>query len=539
MEIPSVGDPSHPILVYDTTLRDGSQGEGILFSVEDKIRIARRLDDLGVDFIEGGWPGANPKDSEFFRRAKQLNLRSGLVAFGSTRRSGVRAEEDVVLQGLLRAETRIVTVFGKAWDFHVTEALAIDGEKNLALIEDSIRYLKSRVDVVIFDAEHFFDGFKGNPEYALRVLGAARDGGADFLTLCDTNGGTMVSELGAIFGKTALRFPGTPLAIHCHDDCGLAVANSLMAVSLGAVQVQGTINGIGERCGNANLTTIIPNLMLKMGRSTGISQERLRSLQSLSRLVDELVNRSPRKDQPYVGMSAFAHKGGVHVSAVLKDGRTYEHIVPEQVGNQRRILVSEQAGRSNLVAKLADYGILGVDPSDPRLQGLLGEIKDLENHGYQFDGAEASFELRARRAMGEVPVYFETEGFRVIDERRSRGGDDKDMGAEATVKVKVGQGQLHLVGEGAGPVDALHTALLKALEGAYPGVKNIRLADYKVRILRGGGTKAQVRVLVEWQDETRQWSTVGVSDHIIAASYDAMVEAVNYKLFKDQAVPAQ
>jgi len=527
------------IAIYDTTLRDGSQGEGILFSLEDKLRIVKLLDDLGVDFVEGGWPGANPKDSEFFSRAKNLGLKTRLAAFGSTRRPGNRVEDDEGLYRLLQAQTEVVTVFGKSWGLHVRESLGIGATENLDLIHDSVRYLKRHVPTVVFDAEHFFDGFKEDAEYALSVLGAARDGGADCLALCDTNGGTLVTEIEKIFSRTVATYPLVPLGIHCHNDCGLAVANSLMAVTAGAVQVQGTINGIGERCGNANLVTVIPNLMLKMGKQTGISEDRLKTLTSLSRLVDELVNRPPRKDQPFVGMSAFAHKGGIHVSAVLKNGRMYEHVIPEKVGNQRRVLISEQAGRSNLVAKLADYGIQGVDGADPRLQELLGEIKDLENQGYQFDGAEASFELRARRALGRMPVYFITEGFRVIDERRQREGNDNIMGAEATIKIKLGSADLHLVGEGAGPVDALHTALLKALAGAYPGLTGMRLVDYKVRILQGGGTKAKVRVLIDWQDETCQWSTVGVSDHIIAASYDAMVDAVNYKLFKDQSFSMQ
>lgn len=529
---------SQRIVVYDTTLRDGSQGEGVNFSLEDKLRIALRLDELGVDFIEGGWPGANPKDDEFFAKAKKLRFNGRLAAFGSTRRPGTRVEDDLVLRGLLRAETSVVTVFGKSWDLHVREALGIEPGENLDLVCDSIKYLKERVDTVIFDAEHYFDGFLANSGYALDVLKAAKEGGADVIVLCDTNGGTLVTDLGDICGKTISALNQTPVGIHCHNDSGLAVANTLMAVVQGAVQVQGTINGIGERCGNANLTTVVPNLMLKMGKTTGISDKKLRSLTSLSRFVDELINRSPSKDQPFVGQSAFAHKGGVHVSAVVKNSRTYEHVDPERVGNQRKILISEQAGRSNLVAKLVDYGVGDIENSDPRLQVLLKEIKELENQGYQFDGADASFELRARRALGDVPLFFETEGFRVIDERRSKEGDDKVMGAEATVKVKVRGKQLHLVGEGAGPVDALHTALLKALETSYPSIKDMRLVDYKVRILHGSGTKAKVRVLIEWKDDERQWSTVGVSDHIIAASYDAMVEAVNYKLYKEKSSQA-
>ncbi len=530
-----MGDSLPRIVLYDTTLRDGSQGEGIQFSVEDKLRLAQRLDALGVDVVEGGWPGANSRDSLFFDRARHLRFKGRLAAFGATRRPGIRPEDDAGLRGLLQAETAVITVFGKSWLLHVRESLGIQARENLDLVFDTIDFLKKRVDTVIFDAEHFFDGYKDDPDFAIQVLRAAQSGGADALTLCDTNGGTLVFELEEIVQKTITLVPHIPLGIHCHNDSGLAVANTLAAVRAGVLQVQGTINGIGERCGNANLTTVIPNLMLKMGRETGISRERLQSLTRLSRWMDELVNRSPRKDQPFVGRAAFAHKGGIHVSAVVKNSRTYEHVNPELVGNQRRILISDQAGRSNLIARLAEFGIHGVEGDDPKLKDLLGEIKDLENQGYQFEGADASFELRARRALMQMPVYFETEGFRVIDERRSRGNDDdKVMGAEATVKVTVGKTALHLVGEGAGPVDALHTALLKALEWAYPGIRNMQLLDYKVRILQGEGTKAKVRVLIEWQDEVRQWSTVGVSDHIIAASYDAMVEAVNYKLFKDQ-----
>ncbi|MBF0446791.1 MAG: citramalate synthase [Magnetococcales bacterium] len=528
---------SNFITLYDTTLRDGAQSEDILFSVEDKLRITRRLDELGVSFVEGGWPGANPKDDAFFQQVRRLRLKNCRVsAFGSTRRAGVRAKDDKILQGLLAAETGVITIFGKTWDFHVTEALNITLEENLELIFDSIRFLKSRVDTVFYDAEHFFDGFRANPEYGMKTLEAARDAGADTLVLCDTNGGRLVREITK--STQAAMGLGVPVGIHTHNDSGLALANALAAVEVGATHVQGTINGIGERCGNVDLTAVIPNLMLKMGKKTDIWPNQLVSLTGLSRFVDEMINRSPRKNQPFVGLSAFAHKGGIHVSAIRKNPETYEHLRPELLGNKQRILISEQAGRSNLVCKLEEYGITDLDGRDSRLQDLLAEIKDLESRGYQFDGAEASFELRARRVMGQVPEYFKLQGFRVIDERRQRNGGDAMVGAEGTVKLYVAGKLVHLVGEGAGPVDSLHVALCRALEWYYPSINDIKLVDYKVRILSGIGTSAKVRVLIEWQDDDRRWGTVGVSDHIIAASYDAMVEALTYKLFVDGVAPA-
>lgn len=534
-EIVSAAD-SALVTIYDTTLRDGSQSEDVLFSVSDKISITKRLDELGIAFVEGGWPGANPKDDAFFAQVRKLKLQNCRVAaFASTRRSGVKAAEDKVLQGLLAAETGVVTIFGKSWDLHVKDALNISLEENLDLIFDSIRYLKSRVDTVFYDAEHFFDGFKANPDYAIKTLEAARDGGADALVLCETNGGRLLKDV--VAGTKAAMLLGVDVGIHTHNDSGLAVANTLAAVEVGATHVQGTINGIGERCGNADLTAIIPNLILKMGKKTDIWPEQLTKLTGLSRFVDEMINRSPRKNQPFVGLSAFAHKGGIHVSAIRKNSDTYEHIRPELIGNQQRILISDQSGKSNLLVKLEDYGIDNLNSSDPRLQELLVEIKDLESRGYQFDGAEASFELRARRAMGQVPEFFKLQGFRVIDERRQHNGEGPKVGAEATVKLSVAGNLVHLVGEGAGPVDSLHVALCRALEWQYPSINEIELVDYKVRILDGVGTGAKVRVLIEWQDGKNCWGTVGVSDHIIAASYDAMVEAVIYKLFIDGVTP--
>lgn len=534
--------PVDPVFLYDTTLRDGSQSEDVNFSVVDKLRIAKRLDAIGIDFIEGGWPGANPTDDAFFQEIKQHPLsHSRVVAFGSTKRPRTTVQTDPVLEGLLRTETGAVTLFGKAWTLHVTDALGIALPENVALIYDSIRYLKERVGTVFFDAEHFFDGYKASAVYAMQVLQAAQEAGADCLILCDTNGGCLVPEVERITRQVAdfARQQGVPWGIHCHNDSGVAVANTLAAVAAGATQVQGTINGIGERCGNANLISIIPNLLLKMGKKTAVSPQQLTQLTRLSRFVDEIANRVPQKNQPFVGASAFAHKGGVHVSAVMKNTLTYEHIHPEEVGNQQRILISDQSGRSNLLFKLAEFGIADLNPEDPRLSRLLEEIKGLEHRGFQFDGAEASFELRAREMFGLLPGYFQLHGFRVIDERRGSATtpDERTMGAEATVKLLVGERLIHLVGEGAGPVDALHAALCRALEGYYPQVNEMRLVDYKVRILSGAGTNANVRVLTEWQDSQQNWGTVGVSDHIIAASYDAMVDAVRFKLYKDGVSP--
>ena len=537
---PSLGE-QQPIVLYDTTLRDGSQGEGILFSVADKVRIAERLDAIGMDFIEGGWPGSNPKDDAFFKAMKARTLyHSRIVAFGSTKKPKTVVQEDPILAGLLRTETGAITLFGKAWTLHVTTALGIELAENLALVFDSVRYLKERVDTVFFDAEHFFDGYKADAVYAMDVLKTAQEAGADCLILCDTNGGCLVPETERITQAAAVlarQGGGTSLGIHCHDDAGLAVANTLAAVVAGATHVQGTVNGIGERCGNANLISVLPNLILKMGKKTAISSSRLAQLTSLSHFVDEVANRVPQKNQPFTGVSAFAHKGGVHVSAVQKNTLTYEHIDPHQVGNQQRILISEQSGRSNVLFKLAEFGITNLDNQDPRLHNLLGEIKDLEYRGFQFDGAEASFELLARDAFEQIPCYFERQGFRVIDERRLCLNNERTMVSEATVKLMVKDRLVHLVGEGSGPVDSLHIALCRALELYYPSINEMCLVDYKVRILSGTGTDAKVRVLTEWQDGKQSWGTVGVSHHIIAASYDAIVDAVRFKLYKDGVPP--
>ncbi|MBF0285785.1 MAG: citramalate synthase [Magnetococcales bacterium] len=529
-------DPTEPVALYDTTLRDGAQSEDVQFSVEDKLRITRRLDELGVDFIEGGWPGANPKDEAFFREASRLTWHHArLTAFGSTRRAGVPAERDVVLKGLLDSGARVATIFGKTWDLHVTRALGISLEENLDLIHDSIRYLKARMDLVFFDAEHYFDGCKSNPDYALAVLTAAHQAGADCLVLCDTNGGCLVDEVTALTRRA--KAVGGALGIHCHNDSGLAVANTLAAVAAGAMQVQGTVNGLGERCGNANLMTIIPNLMLKMGRRTALSSDQLAQLSSVSRFVSELANLSPQKNQPFVGDSAFAHKGGIHVSAVLKDSITYEHIRPEQVGNRQRVLLSEQSGKSNLLFKLTEMGLDEVDPDDPRIRELLQELKELELRGYQFDAADASFELRLRRALKQLPSYFTLRGFRVIDERRKGADGGKLLISDASVQVEVGGEMEHTAAEGNGPVNALDKALRKALKRFYPQLEEMTLSDFKVRILNTGGTGAMVRVLIESQDGKDRWGTVGVSANILAASYEALVDAVIYKLLKEGVTP--
>ncbi|MBF0161985.1 MAG: citramalate synthase [Magnetococcales bacterium] len=541
--MPGTVSSPESVVLYDTTLRDGSQSEDILFSVVDKVRIARRLDALGIDYIEGGWPGANPTDDAFFQEIKRHTLsHSRVVAFGSTKRPKTKVEEDGVLAGLLRTEAAAVTLFGKTWTLHVTTALGIPLSENLEMIADSIRYLKARVDTLFFDAEHFFDGYKADSHYALQVLQTAHEAGADALVLCDTNGGCLVPEVAEITRRVALFAQEKGIAslgIHCHNDGELAVANTLAAVAAGVNHVQGTINGIGERCGNANLVSVLPTLLLKMGKTTAVSPQQLRQLTGLSRFVDEIANRLPQKNQPFVGSSAFAHKGGIHVSAVLKNTLTYEHIQPERVGNQQRILVSEQSGRSTLLFKLAQLGLGELDPQDPRLQTLLDELKELEHRGFQFSGAEASFELRALAAFDKLPDYFRLEGFRVIDERRGGVNALCAMGAEATVKLWVGDRLIHLVGEGAGPVDALHVALCRALEGCYPQISDMHLQDYKVRILSGNGTNAKVRVLTEWQDSQHNWGTVGVSDHITAASYDAIIDAVRFKLYKDGVSPVQ
>lgn len=522
-----MGRDGERVLLYDTTLRDGAQQAGLAFSLKDKLRILERLDDFGLDYVEGGWPGSNPKDLEFFRRAQCLSIRHArLAAFGSTRRPGVRVDKDANVRALLEAGTPAVTIVGKSWDLHVREALGTTPEENLAMIEETAAFLKARVGEVIYDAEHFFDGYKANPAYAMATLAAAVRGGADWVVLCDTNGGSLTPEVGEIVHavRTAVK---APLGIHTHNDAGLAVANALEAVRQGARQVQGTVNGYGERCGNANLCTIIPNLQLKMGFPC-VEASKLAGLTVLSHFVSEVANRTHDPSHPYVGANAFAHKGGVHVSAIIKNSRTYEHIDPEQIGNARRVVVSELAGRSNL-QYLARERELGLDQGDPAVQALLERVKELEYQGYQFEAAEASFELLVRKAVAAYPELFTLEGFRVIIEKRA----GQDAYAEATVKVRVGERTFLTAAEGRGPVNALDNALRKALAGVYRDLERIKLVDFKVRVLdEKDGTGAKVRVLIESQDEEGSWSTIGVSENIIEASWQALADSIEYGLLK-------
>lgn len=521
---------SRKIVLYDTTLRDGTQAEDVNFTVKDKVRIAEILVDFGIDYIEGGWPGSNPRDIEFFEEIRKSKVDpKHIAAFGSTRRAKRKCSNDENIQALLKSGAPNVTIFGKTWDLHVTEALKISLENNLEIINDSVSYLKSKVDTVFYDAEHFFDGYKANPEYAINTLKAAKEAKADCLVLCDTNGGTMPDELVDIINAVKREMGEYPLGIHCHNDSECAVANSVLAVKNGIVHVQGTINGYGERCGNANLCSVIPNLQLKYGFDC-VTTEKLKKLWSVSRLINELGNLKHNIHQPYVGRSAFAHKGGVHVSAILKNPKTYEHIEPELVGNRQRVLVSDLSGKSNLVYKAKEFG-LDIDSNDPQLNVLLEKLKELENKGFQFEGAEASFELLVRRHIGNFTKFFDLLSFRVIDEKRSAL---EPPFAEATVMLKVGGEIEHTAAIGNGPVNALDQALRKALEKFYPNLKNMNLVDFKVRILTGkDGTKAITRVLIESKDDTDTWGTVGVAHNIIDASYQALVDSIEYKLFKD------
>lgn len=517
--------------IYDTTLRDGSQAEEISFSLDDKLKITEKLDELGFHYIEGGWPGSNPKDAEYFKKVKKLKLKNAkVVAFGSTHRPKHKVSEDSNINALIAAETEIITVFGKTWDFHVREALKISLEENLELIFNTISYLKKYAERVFFDAEHFFDGFKNNPEFAIKCLKVAEEAKADCLVLCDTNGGTLPNQTESIILEVK-KHVNTPLGIHAHNDSDCAVANSLVAVINGAVQVQGTMNGFGERCGNANLCSVIPNLQLKMGIRC-IDDEKLRKLTEVSRFIYEIANLPPFKRQPFVGESAFAHKGGVHVSAIRKRPETYEHIRPELVGNRQRVLVSDLSGKSNILKKAEEFGI-HLDSSSPEVQAIVDTVKNLENEGFQFEGADASLELLFKKSLGLKRKFFDLIGFRVIDEKRKW---DEPTLSEATIMVKVGKTVEHTAATGNGPVNALDNALRKALERFYPELKKMRLKDYKVRVVNSSrGTASKVRVLVESGDEETNWSTVGVSENIIEASWQALVDSIEYKLYKEKA----
>jgi len=518
------------IRIYDTTLRDGSQGEGINFSLQDKLLIARRLDELGVDFIEGGYPLSNPKDFEFFSEARGLNLRHAkIAAFGMTRRKGGVAATDTSIKALLDAQTAIVTIVGKTWDLHVLEVLNTSLEENLQMIAESVACCKAAGREVFYDAEHFFDGLRHNREYALRTLRAAQDAGANCVILCDTNGGSLPEEIaaGVAAARVALQ---VEIGIHCHNDCDVAVANTLAAVAQGATQVQGTFNGIGERCGNADLVSIIANLALKRGQQV-LQADSLPHLTEVSRFIYEIANMNFRSNQPFVGASAFAHKGGMHTHAVARNPASYEHINPDAVGNERRILLSELSGQSTILTKTAKYQITH---DRETMAKILNQVQQLEHEGYEFEAAEASFDLLVKKAMGLYRPKFQRLAYRVNVETNEQG----DPVTEATVKVRVDGVLMHTVSEGDGPVNALDAALRKALLPSYPHLAEMHLADYKVRVVNARAeTAAKVRVVIEWRDATAVWGTVGVSENIIEASWLALADSFEYKLFKDEEGP--
>ena len=524
--------------LYDTTLRDGAQTHGVDFSLEDKWLIVQHLDVLGLDYIEAGYPGANPTDTRLFAETRKLG-RARLAAFGMTKRPGRSLANDPGFQALLAAKTPAICLVGKTWDFHVDVALGITLNENVEGIKDSVATVVASGREALLDCEHFFDGYKANPNYALRCAKIAYEAGARWVVLCDTNGGTLPEEIEKIVTEVVKTIPGDHLGIHVHNDTDNGVANSLAAVRAGARQIQGTLNGLGERCGNANLTSIIPTLMLKSDYAdrfeTGVTPEKLRTLTHASRILDEILNRAPNRHAPYVGESAFAHKGGIHVSAVQKDPRTYEHVPPESVGNRRKLLVSDQAGRSNIVAELERIGI-AVPKEDPRILRLLDEVKEREAVGYAYEAADASFELLARRMLGNVPQFFDVNSFRVTVERRHNAFGNLVTVSEATVKVRIDGETILSAGEGNGPVNALDNALRKDLGRYQSYIDDLELVDYKVRILTGG-TDAVTRVLIESRDgEGNRWYTVGVSPNIVDASFEALLNSINYKLIRDGAV---
>jgi 2-isopropylmalate synthase len=517
---------SSPVKLYDTTLRDGSQGLGVSFSVADKIQIAQHLDSLGIHYIEGGWPGSNPKDEAFFEQIKQVKLKHAkIAAFGSTRRGNTKVEKDDNIIKLLQVETPVVTIFGKSWSFHVSDILKVSFEDNLKMITDTVVFLKKAGREVLYDAEHFFDGYKADTAYALDTLKAAASAGADCLVLCDTNGGTMPSEMQRIFNEVKAAVH-TPLGIHTHNDAGVAVANSLIAVDCGAILVQGTINGLGERTGNADLCSILPNLQLKGGHEI-VSSKQLTRLVEVSRMVDDLANirHSPRL--AYVGEAAFAHKAGIHVNAVEKNQKAYEHIKPETIGAVRRILVSELSGQSNILLKAKESGI-DLEKADPKTRDILNKLKEKEHRGYEYESAEASFSVLMMKILGTHKNFFDLLAYRVIVENR-----DGKLTTEATIKLSVKGKMMYLAAEGDGPVNALDAALRNSLEPFYPVLAEVGLVDFKVRVLEGdAGTGARVRVLIESTDGKTIWGTVGVSENIIEACLEALVDSIEYKLFK-------
>ena len=524
------------IWLFDTTLRDGGQTRGVDFSKADKMAISAALDEIGIDYIEGGWPGANPTDDAFFADPPKTQT-ARMVAFGMTRRGGRSTANDPGLNAVIDADVPATCLVGKTWDFHVETAIKTSLEENLDMIRESVAASVDRGHESMFDCEHFFDGYKNNPDYALDCVRAAHDGGASWVILCDTNGGALPNEVFEIVTAVHAALPEVRLGIHCHNDAGVAVANSLAAIRAGARQVQGTVNGLGERCGNADLISLIPTLVLKLGYETAIAEENLPKLMGLSRMLDERLNRAPNAQAPYVGEAAFAHKGGLHASAAQKDPRTYEHVPPEKVGNSRQYLVSDQAGKSNMLARFAEFGI-EIDTADPRLETLIRVVKEREFEGWAFDSAEASFELLARRTLGEVPDYFTIGRFRVMDERRFNARGQLVVESEATATITVGNVIYHEVALGNGPVNAVDTALRKALSTAYPSLEDVELVDYKVRILdaREGhsGTGAVTRVMIEFRTPDGViWRTVGVSTNIIDASVVALGDGMMWKLQRD------
>ena len=515
------------VLIYDTTLRDGSQAEGVSFTVAAKLRVAQKLDQFGIDYVEGGWPGSNPRDMAFFEQAGDLNLSHAKIAsFGSTRRASTPVDEDGQVKLLLEASTPVVTIFGKTWLLHVTDVLRTTPEENLAMIEDTVRYLKEQGKEVVYDAEHFYDGYLDNPDYALSTLEAAEKGGADFLTLCETNGGKLVRPFTEITSTVVERFPRSKIGVHCHNDAGVGVALSLTGVETGAVMVQGTMNGYGERNGNANLTSIIPNLEIKMGIETNC-RNHLSKLRDLSLFVDDATNLRSDIRAPYVGTASFAHKGGVHADAASKSTRSYEHIDPAIVGNRTRVLVSDMSGRSSIMMKAKEMG-MKVDGRSPEMKSFLEELKQMEFKGYEYESADASFDLLLRRFLRGENSAFEVLGYHV---GVGRGKGSERTSSEATVKLRIQDETRHTVAEGNGPVSALDHALRKALEGDFPSIREVRLVDFKVRILESNlGSDAITRVHVESTDGERTWGTVGVSDNVITASWEALVDSVSYKI---------
>ncbi len=517
------------VKLYDTTLRDGAQTEGISYTVNDKLRIVEKLDDLGIHYIEGGWPGSNPKDMAFFKAVKKLKLKNAEVAaFGSTRRANTNVSRDANVRGLIEAGTKTITIFGKSWDLHVKDVFRVPLEENLKMISETVSYLKSKGKTVFYDAEHFFDGYKSDPDYAVKTVFAARDSGAEYIILCDTNGGTITSELVEIT-KEVLAKLDCPVGIHCHNDCDMAVANSIAAVQAGCAQVQGTFNGYGERCGNADLVSVIGNLKLKLGIDC-ISNAKLKELTEASRYISEISNVKQLENQPFVGNSAFTHKAGVHINAIMKNPVTYEHIDPHLVGNKRRLLVSELSGKSSILLKAKALELdLDLTKEAPKTKKILNLLQKLEHEGYHFEAAEGSLELLLKRAFKKYKRFFELEGFKVVTEHKGN-----KLVSEATIKVKVNKVEEHTAAEGDGPINALDNALRKALLEFYPALAEMHLSDFKVRVLEEkAGTAAKVRVLIQSQDAKDSWWTIGVSENIIEASWNALVDSIEYKLLKD------